>query len=286
MKNDIKLDCYIPYNTCKVREENLTKGIITTEIIKGFPCYVAIREVEQIMWLAFPGYVKKYFPAFKRKYAANNKNIYKEYFEQLLLDYTKETLPSNRISESEFAHSTIEKEKKAIEQVKKYINLFKTTKDEQERFIKYCYSFFEYLNKLEYRLKNANNENQNLASNKRNNKQPQPEIKSFSDMFTVTGWNKYLDALTECTPKLLKKENDNYTFIGNQKTQRGCIAQWFKYLKAKGIIYQTLNRQEIAKVLSNEIVNFSIVGSSIDNETEFYKTTIHKQLEQYTNNII
>ena len=118
------------------------------------------------------------------------------------------------------------------------------------------------------------------------NRQPQPEIKSFSDMFTVTGWNKYLDALTECTPKLLKKENDNYTFIGNQKTQRGCIAQWFKYLKAKGIIYQTLNRQEIAKVLSNEIVNFSIVGSSIDNETEFYKTTIHKQLEQYTNNII
>jgi len=118
------------------------------------------------------------------------------------------------------------------------------------------------------------------------NLQPQPEIKSFSDMFTITDWNKYLDALTECKPKLLKKENDNYTFIGNQKTQRGCIAQWFKYLKAKGIIYQTLNRQEIAKVLSNEIVNFSIVGSSIDNETEFYKTTIHKQLEQYTNNII
>ncbi|PIY07091.1 MAG: hypothetical protein COZ21_01770, partial [Bacteroidetes bacterium CG_4_10_14_3_um_filter_31_20] len=43
------------------------------------------------------------------------------------------------------------------------------------------------------------------------NLQPQPEIKSFSDMFTITDWNKYLDALTECKPKLLKKENDNYT---------------------------------------------------------------------------
>ena len=177
MKNDIKLDLrYIPYNSCKVREENLTKGTITTiEKIEGFPCYIALREIEQIMWLDFPGYVKKHFPAFKRKYAANNENIYKEYFEQLRFDYTNETLPSNRISESEFVHSTIEKEKKAIEQVKKYINLFKTTKDEQERFIKYCYSFIEYLNKLEYRLKNANNENQikakqNLAGNKRNNK--------------------------------------------------------------------------------------------------------------------
>ncbi len=98
--------------------------------------------------------------------------------------------------------------------------------------------------------------------------------KTFSDVFTSNDFAKYLNALVNCTPQLL---NSNYEFVGNQKTQRGVIATWFKYLKSKGIIDQSLSRDELASVLTTQIKNYSIAGSSIDNESTLYKKTFEPQ---------
>ncbi|MBD8001064.1 hypothetical protein [Phocaeicola faecium] len=106
------------------------------------------------------------------------------------------------------------------------------------------------------------------------------QYKNFADIFTTTDWNKYLMALTECTPRLLEYDETNnaYKFIGNEKNEKGCIAQYFKQLKAKGIIDRNINRNELAKVLNNSLLNYKISGSSIDNESEQYKEIYEKQL--------
>jgi hypothetical protein len=100
------------------------------------------------------------------------------------------------------------------------------------------------------------------------------KLKTFSDVFGRNDCAKHLNVLVNCVPQLL---NSNYEFVGNQKTQRGVIAAWFKYLKSKGIIDQSLNRQELASVLSSQIKNYSIAGSSIDNESTLYKRTFEPQ---------
>lgn len=112
-------------------------------------------------------------------------------------------------------------------------------------------------------------------SNKSKNNTP----KTFDQLFVESGWNKYIDVLTKCNPPLLKKEEDMYTFIGNKKTQKGCVAQWFKYLKITGVINQSTSRDELAMAISSYIENYTIVGSSIDNESEAYKKTFEKQLK-------
>lgn len=106
------------------------------------------------------------------------------------------------------------------------------------------------------------------------------EYKSFIDIFTVKDWDKHLRILTECTPRLLEYDETSnaYKFVGSEKKEKGCIAQYFKQLKAKGIIDSNVNRNELAKVLSNCLLNFKISGASIDNESEQYKKIYEKQL--------
>lgn len=103
---------------------------------------------------------------------------------------------------------------------------------------------------------------------------------SLKDIFIVEDWEKYLNALTICEPQLLTKENGKYRFIGNKKIHRGCLAQWIKYLKNKCVIDQTLNRNDLAFVLSKEILDFKINGSSIDNQSEIYKIKFEDQLKR------
>lgn len=93
----------------------------------------------------------------------------------------------------------------------------------------------------------------------------QGEPATLKDLFTTENWQKYLDALTQCKPAILRREKDQYRFIRNKKTQRGVIAAWIKYLKTKGIIRTNLNRNEIARVLTSEIFDYSINGSTLDN---------------------
>lgn len=104
--------------------------------------------------------------------------------------------------------------------------------------------------------------------------------KSFADIFTQKDWNEYLKPLTKCNPPLLAFEEKDkaYRFIGNEKTEKGCIAQYFKQLKVRGIIVSNINRGELAEVLSNCLLNFKISGASIDNESGRYKKIYEKQL--------
>lgn len=120
----------------------------------------------------------------------------------------------------------------------------------------------------------SNNESEKTNSTTRKH------YNTFADIFTVKDWNKYLTPLTQCTPRLLEyNETDNvYKFIGNKKKEQGCIAQYFKQLKAKGIINSNVNRDELAKVLSTNLQNFKISGSSIDNNSKQYEEIYEKQL--------
>ena len=117
-----------------------------------------------------------------------------------------------------------------------------------------------------------------LANKKNIIKEAPPN--NFIEIFNTDNFTKYIDVLIECEPQLLKKENERYTFVGNKKTQVSCVAYWFKELKNKGIIKQTVNRNDIARVLNNEIKNYSICGSSIDNKSEIYKRIFEKQFDK------
>lgn len=103
----------------------------------------------------------------------------------------------------------------------------------------------------------------------------------LQSLFIVEDWEKYIDALTVCEPPILKKEKEIYTFIGNKKTQRGVVASWFKYLRTKGIINQSINRYLIAEILSSEIKNYQISGSSFDNTSNLYNKQFSRQLEKF-----
>lgn len=103
---------------------------------------------------------------------------------------------------------------------------------------------------------------------------------SFESLFVSSDYNKYLDLIINSDFKLLEKtENGKYKYIGNQRTQKGVIAAYFKTLKARGIINQSANRVQIAKVLSTQIENYSISGSSIDNKSGFYEDKFYPNIE-------
>lgn len=116
------------------------------------------------------------------------------------------------------------------------------------------------------------------CSNQSSENTEKENILSFSNIFTISDWTKYIDVLTLCNPKLLEKHDNKYKFVGNQKTQKGCIAQWFKYLKIKGLIKADINRDTLAATLSQEISNYSINGSSIDNISTTYQNNFESQL--------
>lgn len=111
------------------------------------------------------------------------------------------------------------------------------------------------------------------------------EKRQFKDIFTKENYFEYIMVLTKCEPALLSYDGTKFKFIGNKKTQRGVVGAWFKFLKSKGIIDVNINRDTLALVLSIEINEFSINGSSIDNESGTYTKTFEKQLNKLLDNI-
>lgn len=106
-------------------------------------------------------------------------------------------------------------------------------------------------------------------------------IKSLEDLFVnKVDYKKHLEALTICEPALCKYDNGlkSYVFIGNEKTDRGCIGQYFNDLKAKGIIYRGASRKDLAKILSSDIKNYSISEATITNTSNNYERIYRKQL--------
>ena len=91
---------------------------------------------------------------------------------------------------------------------------------------------------------------------------------------------EYINRFLSVKPALLvRKEDGSLRFIGNTKKERGVIGCYFKYLKLKGIIKQDLNRVEIARILSLNIENFKISGSSLDSISKVYGNQFKSQLE-------
>jgi hypothetical protein len=107
----------------------------------------------------------------------------------------------------------------------------------------------------------------------------------LKDLFTIENYEDYIDALVNCEPQLLKKKEGKYSFVGNEKKQKTCVSSWFKYLKSKGIVNQSINRKDIATILSACIENYSVAGSSVDTYSEEYKDKFEKQLTQYLDSI-
>lgn len=105
------------------------------------------------------------------------------------------------------------------------------------------------------------------------------EIIKFSDIFNDKKWAIHVDALTQCKPQLLKKEKGKYKFVGNEKTEMGCVASYFKHLNVIGVLKPSLNRNDIARVLNAEIENYKIGGTSIENISKKYKSIFKHQLE-------
>ncbi len=106
-------------------------------------------------------------------------------------------------------------------------------------------------------------------------------IETFSELFSVDEWSKYVDALTQCNPPLLQKEADKtYKFIGNKNKQNGCVGQWFNYLKCHENVIKHVSKHVIAKVLSSEIQDFEIRASTVDTETNIYKDKYEEQLKK------
>jgi hypothetical protein len=103
--------------------------------------------------------------------------------------------------------------------------------------------------------------------------------KTLKEIFTVENYAFYVNALCRCEPAILREEEGQWEFIGNVKTERGIVGQWFKFLKSIGVVSPSLNRDALAKILSSEIKNFSISGSNLDNVTDRFTKKFQRQLE-------
>lgn len=99
----------------------------------------------------------------------------------------------------------------------------------------------------------------------------------ISDLFINEDYQKYVVALQTCSPPLL---DNNYKFISNNKKHRGVIAQWFHYLKTKGIVGSSWNREQIAAVLSSNLDNYFVSGSTVDAESNSFAQNFKSQLIQ------
>lgn len=106
-----------------------------------------------------------------------------------------------------------------------------------------------------------------------------PKFETLSSLFTVKNYDTFLDVLTEVEPQLLIKESGTYLFCGSQSTQKGCVAAYIKQLKNKGVVNQNANRNEIAKILSNEIKEYSIKGATIDSKSSTYSDVFESQID-------
>ncbi len=142
-----------------------------------------------------------------------------------------------------------------------------------------CYSDMEIKYNAE-RLKlvtinSSNGDNFSIKFKKGNSN----KFKSISDLFVNGDWVKYVDLLTTCTPQLLQRKGNAYFFVGNESTQKGCIASYFKFLKASGVIKSTCNRFDMSEVLSREIKNYKVSPASIDNKSTLYRKVFATQLE-------
>jgi len=93
---------------------------------------------------------------------------------------------------------------------------------------------------------------------------------SFESIFTVPDWKIYIDALHKVNNPVI---DSNYEFIGKTQKHKGVICSWIKDLQNKGEINKKFTRQQLVKVLNNEIKNLNLGkdGKTLDNNSRVYE---------------
>lgn len=137
------------------------------------------------------------------------------------------------------------------------------------------------LNLKTQQIENTINFNQHLSQSSTKTKEEQKknifEPKSFKDIFLVPDWQDLIDVLKKLEPPLLDKD---LNFIGKEKGGKGIICSWISTLKNKGKIKPSINRQDLAKVLNNEIKNLNLGsdGSTFSKVNNSYETEWENKL--------
>lgn len=141
------------------------------------------------------------------------------------------------------------------------------------------------LKREDYRNMEIVKDNGEIMDNTNTKKDSKGEVdpygpQTFPDIFNVENYIEYLDLLINTEPPLLNKTDDGkYRFIGGQNKQRGLVAAYFKLLKDRGIINNSINRKKLAEILSREITNYRISPASIDNTSNYWYKTYLKKIE-------
>ena len=99
-------------------------------------------------------------------------------------------------------------------------------------------------------------------------------------------WQRFFDCFTLTEPALLKKTEGAYKFVGKPRGHIGIIGTLMQVLKVKGILKQNLDRDTIAKILSANIENYKIAGSSVTNTSDTYKDKFEDQFEDQLRELI
>lgn len=128
----------------------------------------------------------------------------------------------------------------------------------------------KYIQNLFDNFSNTQQKDTQLLKDKSSNNQT--DFKTIQDIFVDSdNWEQYFKCFSTSDTKLLKIENNKYYFIGNKKTQSGCIITYMKKLKDRGIVKPNASNKIIAMLLNRYILNYQIDASSFYNESEKYK---------------
>ena len=149
-----------------------------------------------------------------------------------------------------------------------------------------CRQFYGLINKFidkhpDNKLNNLNavkSQSEKDTSQKGNHKE-KVLYSAFKDIFKEADWRKYISAFEKTQPRLL---DENWTFLGSERKHKGVVCAWLGELKKQGKIDLNITRQELAKVVNNEIKNIIIGadGKSFDNQPYEYTHNFKQQLEE------
>ncbi|HSH65255.1 MAG TPA: hypothetical protein VLB84_05515 [Bacteroidia bacterium] len=98
----------------------------------------------------------------------------------------------------------------------------------------------------------------------------------FKNIFTVTDWGKYIDALQQTDPKLLEGRK----FVGNQRGHKGVVCSWIELLQNKKLIKGHISRQQLASVLNIELEGFQlgVDGRTFGRTSKEFEDNFQEQL--------
>jgi hypothetical protein len=148
-----------------------------------------------------------------------------------------------------------------------------------------CRQFEGLINKLIEKHSKNKIDKGNLNLNNASLKKDKPNPLHLEDIFSESGWEKYIAAFEKTTPPLLiNKFNNKWEFKGSVRKHKGVICSWIKHLQIKHIVKQNIDRQALSKVLNSNILNFDLGkdGKTFDTISKEFQDNFLSQLERIT----